>query len=133
MKFKVSDKEDMILIIEPEVENLIGVECLSEKARQVLGDIIEFLNFKYIDKEINDEWGKVNVEARIIEHLKQIDALMNIKNPLWNEHGNGVETSQLGTLSKEELINNVEWLQKTQQKQLWELFELRKKIKNNIE
>lgn len=55
----------------------------------VAGDICSFLNEKYIDKNINEEWGKINKEARIKYHEEQIRLLKSGKYS-WNRHGNGV-------------------------------------------
>jgi hypothetical protein len=62
-----------------------------EIARALAHDYCDFLNEKYIDKNINEEWGKIDREARIEYHLEQL-SLLNYKDNLkWNEHGNGVK------------------------------------------
>ncbi len=62
----------------------------SETSLAVMGDILDFLNEKYIDKNINEEWGRVDVDARIKYHEEQIKILKS-GNGHWNRHGNGVE------------------------------------------
>jgi hypothetical protein len=57
-----------------------------EVAPLVAGDIIDFLNEKYIDKNINEEWGKIDVEARIKYHEKMIEILKTGK-ARFNNHG----------------------------------------------
>ena len=36
------------------------------------GDIMSFCNFKYIDKEINEVWGKIDKKSRIEKHLNRL-------------------------------------------------------------
>lgn len=125
MRFKISDNDDMILLVDPEIRDFIKVECLSEESRQVLGDFLDFLNDKYVDKNINEEWADVSREKRIDHLLEELDILLFNKYCFWNKHGTGV-ARPYETLSREELINNVKGLQKTQQKQIKEIIKLRK-------
>lgn len=48
-----------------------------ELAELLAGDICDFLNEKYIDKKINEAWGKPDVEARIKYHEEKIKILKN--------------------------------------------------------
>ena len=59
------------------------------EADLLAGDIVDFLNEKYIDKNINEEWGEIDVEKRIEYHEEQIRILKSGKHR-WNKHGNGV-------------------------------------------
>lgn len=61
-----------------------------ELAELLVGDICDFLNDKYCDKEINAEWPEINPEERIKYHEEQIEILKSSKY-VWNEHGTGVE------------------------------------------
>lgn len=98
MKFKLSDKPfhlsqmglnvDLYVIMEIEPERKPIAGFLNEN---VAGDYVEFLNDKYCDKEINQEWPPINKEERIRYHLEQIELLKSDKPLRWNEHGNGVE------------------------------------------
>ena len=55
------------------------------------GDITDFLNEKYIDKNINEEWGKIDVQARIKYHEEQLRMLKSGNPFTWTEHGNSVK------------------------------------------
>ena len=57
----------------------------------IAGDVLAFLNEKYIDKEINAEWGKVDVDKRIKYYEKQIELLKSGKY-CWNNNGDGVSS-----------------------------------------
>lgn len=59
------------------------ISCLS-------GDIVDFLNDKYVDKNINEEWFYPDREARIKYHKEQLKILENEKPVCYTEHGNGV-------------------------------------------
>ena len=59
--------------------------------KNMAGDYVDFLNDKYCDKEINQEWPPINKKERIRYHLEQIELLKSDKPLRWNEHGNGVE------------------------------------------
>lgn len=61
-----------------------------EIAKLMAGDYVSFLNDKYIDKEINADWGKPNKEERIKYYKEQI-RILEEENYVWNKHGNGVE------------------------------------------
>lgn len=76
-----------MIIIEPSLENLLR---LILEHPNLIGDICDFLNDKYIDKNIDEEWPKVDVKARIKYHEEQIKILKGGKYS-WNEHGNGVK------------------------------------------
>lgn len=54
-------------------------------------DYVDFLNDKYFDKGINEEWPSINRRDRINYHLKEIEKLVSGGRLYWNEHGNGVE------------------------------------------
>jgi hypothetical protein len=54
-------------------------------------DYCDFLNDKYCDKEINEEWPSIDRKERIKYHLNEIEKLVDNKKLHWNEHGNGVE------------------------------------------
>lgn len=82
-----------VLQVEPKIERI----ALFLKT-ELSGDVMEFLNEKYLDKSINMEWGKIDREARVkyheteIErHKKQLELLKSGKDLVWNENGNGVE------------------------------------------
>ena len=68
----------------------IGPFETDEASMNVMGDICDFLNDKYIDKNINEEWGKIDINKRIKYHEEQIEILKK-ENPHWKEHGNGVK------------------------------------------
>ena len=63
----------------------------SEEAKCVGGDIIAFINDKYVDKNVMEEWGKINRQKRIKYYERQVEKLERLENISWNEHGNGVE------------------------------------------
>jgi len=54
-------------------------------------DYCDFLNDKYLDKEINKEWPKIDRIKRIEYHLNELMKLTSDKKLYWNEHGNKVE------------------------------------------
>lgn len=62
-----------------------------EIGRLMAGDYCDFLNDKYCDKEINEEWPKIDRETRINYHTDQIIKLKKKDFVRWNEHGTGVE------------------------------------------
>jgi hypothetical protein len=69
-----------------------------ETSQALASDYVEFLNEKYIDKSINQEWKQVNREERIkyheseiARHKEQIKLLKYKEHLHWNENGNGVE------------------------------------------
>ena len=57
----------------------------------VAGDIVEFLNDKYVDKNMNEEWYHPDREARIKYHEEQLKILRSGKPIGYTEHGNGVK------------------------------------------
>ncbi len=62
-----------------------------EKAELVGGDVTDFLNDKYLDKEINAEWPEINRKSRAQYHIRQAQKLLSDKRLVWNEHGTGVK------------------------------------------
>lgn len=54
-------------------------------------DYVDFLNDKYVDKEVNAEWGEIDRLKRIQHHEKQIKLLKGNKRLCFNEHGNEVK------------------------------------------
>ena len=64
-----------------------------ELAPLLAGDYCDFLNDKYVDKDFNEEWGKIQRERRIKYHKEQLKLLED--NGQWNEHGNGIEAIKL--------------------------------------
>lgn len=54
-------------------------------------DICDFLNDKYFDKNINEEWKEIDRKDRIRYLLQQAFILSNDDRISWNRHGNGVE------------------------------------------
>jgi hypothetical protein len=63
----------------------------SEEAECVGGDILAFINDKYVDKNVMEEWGKIDRQKRIKYYKRQIEKLENLEKISWNEHGTGVE------------------------------------------
>jgi hypothetical protein len=63
----------------------------TEIAPLVAGDYAEIFNDKYVDKEINKEWGKIYRYERMVYHIEQLQLLTSDKKLHWNEHGTGVE------------------------------------------
>jgi len=97
MKFKVLDhyiKSWIIMSIEenPKVVARFPIEDYGDNiARALAHDYCEFMNDKYHDKNINEEWGSINRSNRIKYHLEQLMLLNSKKRIHWNKHGNGVE------------------------------------------
>lgn len=96
IRFKVSENMDedsfvVILISKPilVIAKFPFDNYLKSNARGLAEDYCDFLNDKYLDKKINEEWGKADIESRIKYHKEQI---FNLKNgrTYWNRHGNGV-------------------------------------------
>ena len=58
------------------------------------GDYCDFLNDKYVDKEMNKEWGKIDVQKRIEYHEKQLEILKS-GDCFWNRHGNKVQSKRI--------------------------------------
>lgn len=54
------------------------------------GDVVNFLNDKYCDRDINAEWF-LDEKKRIAYHLDQLRILTLKDKCKFNEHGNGVE------------------------------------------
>ena len=49
----------------------------TDLARPVAGDYVEFLNEKYMDKNINEEWpASIDKEAHLKYHLKRVCELV---------------------------------------------------------
>lgn len=88
MKFIVNDKCEIVYI--PYGLVIATINPNIEHAEGLAGDYCDFMNDKYFDKNINEEWGKIDHLKRIEYHLEQIHILMK-GNANWNKHGNGVE------------------------------------------
>lgn len=111
LKFKVKDKpkflmkngftglQFQVIQIEPEykeIADFTGMNSISNPfmntsiAEALAHDYCSFLNEKYIDKNINEEWGKIDINARIKYHFEQIRKLQDKRELRWNSDGNGV-------------------------------------------
>jgi hypothetical protein len=92
--YMINENEENVLDREKLVAVFIGGDRFGETPKDLApllaGDYCEFLNSKYIDKNFNEEWGKVDVEARIKYHEEQIKILKSGEY-YWNENGDGVE------------------------------------------
>lgn len=53
-------------------------------------DYCDFLNDKYVDKNVNEEWGKIDRLKRIEHHENQLKLLRSDNRLHFNEHGNEV-------------------------------------------
>ena len=90
MRFMIKNNENNPYIVSFESSTLKIIVKGTEEEQNIVGDICDFLNDKYIDKEINQEWPEINPEERIKYHREQIKKLEN-GSCAWNEHGTGVE------------------------------------------
>jgi predicted metal-dependent phosphoesterase TrpH len=91
-KFKVVN-ENLPYIFHRESPTLKVTVDGTEDEKNLIGDIADFLNDKYCDKEINMEWPKIDREKRIKYHEEQLKLLKGEDNLKWNEHGDKVERS----------------------------------------
>ena len=86
----IKNNENNPYIVSFESNTLKIIVKGTEEEQNIIGDICDFLNDKYIDKEMNSDWGRANKEARIKYHKEQIKKLES-DSCVWNEHGTGVE------------------------------------------
>ena len=88
MQFIQKGKE--VIQIEPHVRS---VAMFSNSANEdgLCGDYVEFLNNKYCDKNINEEWPKPNNKKRIEYHSEQLMLLLSGREVKWSEDGDKVK------------------------------------------
>ena len=95
MKFRVSnllyDCGWKIYLVDGEPTHIASFPD-NEHGKAMAHDYCDFLNDKYLDKEINKEWPKITRKERIDYHLNELRKLTSDKRLYWNEHGNGVES-----------------------------------------
>ena len=93
MRFRVEDKPYKVFDNELYMVVIVGSgEVIAYfNDRYVAGDYVDFLNDKYVDKEMHKEWGKVNVAKRIIYHAAELIKLSHYKHFYYNDHGNEVK------------------------------------------
>lgn len=92
MKFIVKEHPTRIIMVKPKVDSICSFK---NKYSCLAWDIVDFINDKYWDKEINKEWPKISLEEQLKYHESQVEILKEAiktgKSLRWNEHGNGVE------------------------------------------
>ena len=92
MEFTVVEDKNCYKILQiDEKYKIIGYFPDDGISPLIAEDYVEFLNDKYIDKEINEEWGVINRKERIKYHLEQLSKLTSDKELSWTEYGNGVK------------------------------------------
>jgi hypothetical protein len=97
MKFKVLEYASSYEILNLEDHGIIAkffMDNPNDNAKGLAHDYCDFLNDKYLDKEINKEWPLIDdkiKQKRIKYHIEQLNKLGFNDNLGWNEHGTGVE------------------------------------------
>lgn len=90
-EFKVIEDKDGSIRIYQISPNIRPICPFEDKYSCLAGDICDFLNDKYCDKNVNEEWGRVKRLKRIKYHFLELIKLIFHKYSRYNEHGNGVE------------------------------------------
>jgi hypothetical protein len=95
MKFIVSERvfagAYRVMQMEPKIRTIAFFPTSKENSLAMAYDYCDFLNDKYVDKNVNKEWGPINRKERIKYHEEQLKLLKSDKRLHWNEHGNRVE------------------------------------------
>lgn len=97
MKFKVLEYASSYEILNLEDHGIIAkffIDNPNDNAKGLAHDYCDFLNDKYLDKEINKEWPLITEKIRLKRidyHHQELMKLVHKDKLGWNEHGTGVE------------------------------------------
>lgn len=93
MKFIAKDigTYTQIVQIQPEHKKLKIYFKNGDVEEGMAHDYIDIANDKYVDKEINKEWPRINREERIKYHESELRKLRGEDGLVWNPHGTGVQ------------------------------------------
>lgn len=79
-----------VIMCEPKVLHVASFPDSHENGKAMAYDYCDFLNNKYCDKNINQEWPKPKNKKRLEYHAEQLMLLLSGGKVVWSEDGDEV-------------------------------------------